>query len=250
MKPPTILLPLLSTIPFTTAHYNFPSLIYAGTTTTPWEYVRQWTGYYTYDPVVSVLTTDIRCNVNGTTVFAPGRLSVAAGANVGFSVSPNIYHPGPLLAYMAKVPSGKTAANWDGSGTVWFKIFQQGPVFGTQSLTWPSNGLLSLLYFYISSRPPLFNLFFLQIHKPLLFDKHSNDISQVPPQLTSQSPPQPLQEIISSALNTSDCMLRKASARLSFIFLVVRLLLRGAGRERQDRWLRFLGRTRRSECFL
>ena len=45
------------------------------------------------------------------------------------------------MAYMAKVPSGSTAANWDGSGTVWFKIYEDGPIFGTQSLTWPSNGI-------------------------------------------------------------------------------------------------------------
>jgi hypothetical protein len=45
------------------------------------------------------------------------------------------------MAYMAKVPSGKTAANWDGSGTAWFKIYEDGPIFGTQTLTWPSNGM-------------------------------------------------------------------------------------------------------------
>jgi hypothetical protein len=28
-----------------------------------------------------------------------------------------------MLFYMAKVPSGKTAANWDGSGNVWFKVW-------------------------------------------------------------------------------------------------------------------------------
>jgi len=122
------------------AHYSFPALIYGGTTTTAWEYVRQWTGYYTYNPVTSVTSTDIRCNVNGTNAFAPGILSVAAGQPLGFTVTPDIYHPGPLLAYMAKVPSGKTAANWDGSGTAWFKIYEQGPVFGAQALTWPSNG--------------------------------------------------------------------------------------------------------------
>ena len=50
------------------------------------------------------------------------------------------------MAYMAKVPSGKTAANWDGSGTVWFKIYEQGPTgFGTQALVWPSNGMFLVL---------------------------------------------------------------------------------------------------------
>jgi hypothetical protein len=100
------------------AHYSFPALIYAGISTADWADVRQWTGYYTYDPVTTVLTEDIRCNVNGSTTFASGILSVAAGQTLGFTVDPDIYHPGPLLAYMAKVPSGYIAANWDGSGTV------------------------------------------------------------------------------------------------------------------------------------
>jgi hypothetical protein len=118
------------------AHYYFASIIAGGVATTPWAYVRQWTGYYTYNPVTDVTSTDIRCNVGGTTIFAPSVLSVAAGSTVGFTASPDIYHPGPALAYMAKVPAGKTAATWDGSGAVWFKIFQEGAIFGGQALTW------------------------------------------------------------------------------------------------------------------
>jgi len=118
------------------AHYSFPSLVSGGTTTTPWQYVRQWTGYYTYSPVQSVTSTDIRCNVAGSTTFAPGTLPVAAGSTVSFTADPNIYHPGPALVYMAKVPSGKTAANWDGSGSVWvccniFLILSQTSSLGT-----------------------------------------------------------------------------------------------------------------------
>ena len=128
------------------AHYNFPSMIYGGENTEAWIDVRQWTGYYTYDPVTTVLTTDIRCNVNGSTTFAAEILPVAAGQSLGFTVNPDIYHPGPLLAYMAKVPSGYTAATWDGSGTLWFKIFQDGPEYGTQALTWPSNGMVTYAY--------------------------------------------------------------------------------------------------------
>lgn len=104
-----------------------------------WQYVRQWTGYYTYNPVQSVTSDDIRCNVNGSAAFAPGTLSVAAGSTLGFSVEPDIYHPGPALVYLAKVPSGKTAANWDGSGAVWFKIYQLGPVLGGAQLVWPTD---------------------------------------------------------------------------------------------------------------
>jgi hypothetical protein len=121
------------------AHYNFPSMISGTTTTAAWQSVRQWTGYYTFDPVTNVASSDIRCNVNGSTAFAPSILPVAAGSTVGFAANPDIYHPGPLLVYMAKVPAGKTAANFDGSGAVWFKIYEEGPVFGGSALTWPTD---------------------------------------------------------------------------------------------------------------
>jgi hypothetical protein len=120
------------------AHYTFPALISGGTTSADWEHVRDWTGSYTYNPVQDVSSLDIRCNVDGSTNSA-STLSVAAGSEIGFTASPNIYHPGPVLAYLAKVPSGQTAATWDGSGDVWFKIYEDGPSgLGTQ-LVWPSN---------------------------------------------------------------------------------------------------------------
>ncbi len=129
------LTPLLWLATAAQAHYNFPSMN-AGTA---WSNVRQWTGYYTFDPVTDVLSEDIRCNVNGSTSFAASTLSVAAGSTLKWAANPDIYHPGPLLAYMAKVPDGKTAANWDGSGTVWFKIYEDHPTVGTSALIWPST---------------------------------------------------------------------------------------------------------------
>lgn len=142
MKFPT---PFLALATVAQAHYNFPSMISGSTTTPAWSHVRQWTGYYTFDPVQDVSSLDIRCNVNGSTAFAPNTLSIAAGSTVGFSANPDIYHPGPLLVYMAKVPAGKTAANFDGSGAVWFKIYQEGPTFGGQALVWPTDSMSSLL---------------------------------------------------------------------------------------------------------
>jgi hypothetical protein len=121
------------------AHYNFPSIIAGGATTAAWSSVRQWTGYYTFDPVTDVTSTNIRCNVGGNAIFANSTTSVAAGSTVGFTANPDIYHPGPLLVYMAKVPEGKTAADWDGSGTVWFKIAYEGPIFGGSALSWPTD---------------------------------------------------------------------------------------------------------------
>lgn len=65
-------------------------------------------------------------------------MSVAAGSSVGFKASPNIFHQGPLQFYMAKVPAGKTAADWDGSGNVWFKIYAEKATVSNGALSWAS----------------------------------------------------------------------------------------------------------------
>jgi len=122
------------------AHYVFPALISNGAKTTDWQYVRQWTGYYSNGPVTDVNSISFRCNVDGATKSASTQ-TVAAGSTIGFTAASSISHPGTLQFYLAKVPSGKTAATWDGSGSVWFKIYGQGPGgLGTSALTWPSQG--------------------------------------------------------------------------------------------------------------
>ncbi|PGH04520.1 hypothetical protein AJ79_07046 [Helicocarpus griseus UAMH5409] len=136
MKFSTTLLLLAPAI--ASAHYTFPSLIVNGQTTAEWQYVRQTENYQHNGPVTDVNSNAIRCYER------PGRAqaqtaTVAAGSKVGFVAKGSIYHPGPLQFYMAKVPAGQSAATWDGSGQVWFKILGQGPNFGG-SLTWPSDG--------------------------------------------------------------------------------------------------------------
>jgi hypothetical protein len=72
---------------------------------------------------------------------APKTVSVTAGSKFSFSVDPNISHPGPMSFWMAEVPSGQTAATFDGKGDVWFKIYQDGPSgLGTGTITWPTEG--------------------------------------------------------------------------------------------------------------
>lgn len=98
-----------------------------------------------HGPVTDVSLLDIRCGKDASTAFAPDVLSVAAGEKLGFSIDPNIQHPGPGMAYLAKVPAGKTAANWDGSGAVWFKVWEQGPsALNSNGGTWPTDGLYCL----------------------------------------------------------------------------------------------------------
>ncbi|KAI9700228.1 MAG: hypothetical protein M1820_006896 [Bogoriella megaspora] len=138
---------LLATLASTaTAHYVFPSLIEKGTTTPAWADVRQYPTYYTNNPVTDVTSTDIRCNVGGSTVSS-NTTTVSAGDTIGFTAVPNIYHPGPAQVYLAKVPSGQNVATWDGSGSSWFKIFGQGPSsFSSSGLTWPTNDATSVSF--------------------------------------------------------------------------------------------------------
>jgi hypothetical protein len=88
--------------------------------------------------VTDVSSAAIRCYELSPGTGAPSTTSVAAGGSVSFKITPNIFHQGPLQFYMAKVPSGKTAANWDGSGSVWFKIYAEKANVANGQLTWNS----------------------------------------------------------------------------------------------------------------
>jgi hypothetical protein len=131
------------------AHYTFPSLIANGQTTTAWQYARQWTGYQSNGPVTDVTSTSIRCNVDGATKSAPATMTVAAGSKIGFAVNTEITHIGVMEWYMAKVPEGHTAATWDGSGNVWFKIDEDHPGITSTAMTWPSLSKPKLFIQYL-----------------------------------------------------------------------------------------------------
>jgi hypothetical protein len=122
-----------------TAHYTFPALIVSGTQTTEWAYVRQWTNYYSNGPITDISSVNIRCNADGATKSAK-TIDVSAGSKIGFTAKASISHPGPMLWYMAKVPEGKTAATWDGAGSVWFKVAEDTPSF-SKGVVWPSQGI-------------------------------------------------------------------------------------------------------------
>ena len=96
--------------------------------------------HYSNGPVTDVSSEDIRCyqamrGGGGSTSIYKAK----AGGSVTWSASPNIFHPGALSAYMAKVPAGMTAATFDGSGAVWFKIYQEMPSIGGGGMTWASE---------------------------------------------------------------------------------------------------------------
>ncbi|CAJ2511994.1 Uu.00g076190.m01.CDS01 [Anthostomella pinea] len=120
------------------AHYTFPGLIYDGITEADWTYVRQTTNFNSHGPVQDVTSEQLRCYQLADGSEGVSTMSVKAGDTVGFRVDPEIQHPGPLQFYMAKAPSD--ADDFDGDGDVWFKIYEDGPTFGTE-ITWPSSGL-------------------------------------------------------------------------------------------------------------
>lgn len=117
----------------------FPAI--AGTA--DWSSVRTTANHYSNGPVTDVTSSALRCYELNPGTGAASTTSVAAGGSVSFKVTPNIFHQGPLQFYMAKVPSGKTAANWDGSGNVWFKIYTEKANVANGALTWGSMNAAS-----------------------------------------------------------------------------------------------------------
>ncbi|KAF2681352.1 lytic polysaccharide monooxygenase [Lentithecium fluviatile CBS 122367] len=114
-------------------HYTFPAI----TGTSDWSSVRQTVNYQSNAGLSDVSSDQIRCYTSGTK-SASSTTSVAAGGSVSFKASPNIFHQGPLQFYMAKVPAGKTAKDWDGSGQVWFKIYAEKASVSGGQLSWAS----------------------------------------------------------------------------------------------------------------
>jgi hypothetical protein len=111
-------------------------------TSAEWETIRITENHYSHGPVTDVSSQSMTCYERDVGTGAPKTVAVKAGGKVSFTVDSNIGHPGPTHFYMAKVPAGKTAANFDGKGAVWFKIYEDGPSgLGTGKLTWPSDGL-------------------------------------------------------------------------------------------------------------
>ncbi|KAI1085052.1 glycoside hydrolase family 61 protein [Whalleya microplaca] len=122
------------------AHYTYPDITAADVTATDYTGVRMTTNHFSHGPVQDVTDEQIRCYEEaGYTV--PETLNVTAGDSVTFRVDPSIQHPGPLQFYLAKAPEGTSAADFDGSGDVWFKIFGDAPEVTDEGLVWPTDKL-------------------------------------------------------------------------------------------------------------
>ncbi|KAL9107529.1 MAG: hypothetical protein Q9227_007631 [Pyrenula ochraceoflavens] len=70
--------------------------------------------------------------------------TVAAGSTISYTAKASVSHPGPMSFWMAKVPSGQTAATYDGSGANWFKVYQDYPTVASSGLTWVTQGKSSI----------------------------------------------------------------------------------------------------------
>jgi hypothetical protein len=116
------------------AHYTLPKVGNGA----DWQHVRKADNWQNNGFVGDVNSAQIRC-FQSSPAAAQASYSVAAGSSVTYHANPNIYHPGPMQFYLARVPDGQSVNSWNGDGAVWFKVYHEQPNFGSQ-LTWPSNG--------------------------------------------------------------------------------------------------------------
>jgi len=142
-------------------HYIFQTFTANGVKNPVYTYIRQNSNHNS--PVTDLTSNDLRCNV-GATGNGTETVSVAAGSSVAFTTDTAVYHDGPISVYMAKAPT--TAADFDGSGEVWFKILDIGPKF--------PGGTWDLLQTYTFSLPAcipagdyLLRIQSLAIHNPM-----------------------------------------------------------------------------------
>ncbi|CAF1316664.1 unnamed protein product [Rotaria sordida] len=124
------------------AHYCWPSV----DQTLPWDVVRRTDNYETRNPIQNVNDPNFRC-YNGAGGAAPNTYSIEAGNKITFQTDNVLYHIGVVNVYMAKAPD--KAIDFDGSGNVWFKIFEitaHADPTGNNYPTFPANMLHSVTF--------------------------------------------------------------------------------------------------------
>jgi len=130
---------------YATAHYTFPDLV-VGTTVigADWQYIRETQNFDSQAPVTDVTSQLIRCYENNTAAQTQV-YTVSAGSTVGFQADQEIYHPGYYDAYMTPVSDfGEDA----GTGTTWFKIWEDPPTYtpGSTTLNYPQQNELQFTF--------------------------------------------------------------------------------------------------------
>jgi len=135
------------------AHYTFPDLIIGGVVSSDWEYVRLADNHYSNAPVTDVTSAEFQCYQTAATAAAAGAtVTVAAGSTIGWQANGAIYHPGNLAVYMsAAVPSASSLSA--GTGTTWFKVYNDAPVYTGGALVFPSQSMQSFTFTLPASLP-------------------------------------------------------------------------------------------------
>lgn len=124
--------------PLTQPRHHPPRRFWTHSSTSNWQFVRRTENYQSNGPVTDVASASMTCYELEPGTPAPETLPVKAGDTVTFQINPNIYHPGPVNVYMAKAPG--TAADFDGKGSVWFKIYGDEAIITESSIDFPSDG--------------------------------------------------------------------------------------------------------------
>ncbi|KDQ10946.1 glycoside hydrolase family 61 protein [Botryobasidium botryosum FD-172 SS1] len=124
------------------AHYCWPAV----DNTADWNVVRRTDNFETRNPVKSVTEANFRC-FNAAGGKAPNVYTIAAGNKITFKTDNQLYHPGVVNVYMAKAPGN--VVDFDGSGNVWFKVYQitaNADPSGTNYPTFPAEGLKEITF--------------------------------------------------------------------------------------------------------
>jgi hypothetical protein len=101
------------------AHWNYDRIIVNGHIIgEPYQYIRKSNN--SNSPLQNVNSTDMRCNMGGSSSSTTQTYTVRAGDSLGFKVADTFGHPGPQQVYLSKAPS--LASEYDGSGD-WAKIY-------------------------------------------------------------------------------------------------------------------------------
>jgi len=142
---------LLSLATLVSSHYTFPDLILNGVSTGDWVNIRKTNNFNSQAPVTDVTSADIRCYTSQTGATA-STASVAAGSKITIGADQSVYHAGVINVYMAKAPGNVTT--WDGSGTVWFKVYQIPAVTdGGTTITFPGSNINTVTFTIPKSLP-------------------------------------------------------------------------------------------------
>ena len=143
MKLTLAVVAFLGTTRLASAHYIFQQFAVNSQKFPVYQNLRKNTNQNS--PVTALSSTDLRCNVGGSSGASTTTVDVKAGDSFTFYTDQAVYHQGPISLYMSKAPGA--VADYDGSGD-WFKIYDWGPTFSGSGASWPMRCMFFLCLFF------------------------------------------------------------------------------------------------------